>query len=119
MQKLFLVEVGTGIDQHGQDVTTAALRAVEAAIRPVAMPGLKALLPGGDYRNMRIEVRLAVPCDRDKLDLERVRRAFPYGSVEIEVVDGGMTAGSGTLLPEKGDRNDLIYVVNAAVRVGC
>ncbi|MFZ5558188.1 MAG: Lin0512 family protein [Pseudomonadota bacterium] len=119
MDRVFLVEVGTGIDQHGQNVTTAAVRAVEAAIRPVAMPGLKSLLPGGDYRNMKIEVRLAVPCDRDALDLERVRRAFPYGMVDIEVVDGGMTASSGTLLPERGDRNDLIYVVNAAVRVGC
>mgnify|MGYP005844831889 CR=1 FL=1 len=119
MHKVFLVELGTGIDQHGQDVTTAAVRAVEAAIRPVSMPGLKALLPGGDYRNMRVEVRLAVPCDRERLDLERVRRAFPYGQVEIEVVDGGMTAGSGTVLPEKGDTSDLIYVVNAAVRVGC
>jgi uncharacterized protein (TIGR02058 family) len=118
MDKVFLVEVGTGIDQHGQDVTTAAVRAVEAAIRPVAMPGLKSLLPGGDYRNMKVEVRLAVPCDRDSLDLARVRQAFPYGAVKIEVVDGGMTAGGGTVLPEKGDRNDLIYVVNAAVRVG-
>lgn len=119
MHKVFLVELGTGIDQHGQDVTTAAVRAVEAAIRPVSMPGLKAFLPGGDYRNMRVEVRLAVPCDRDRLDLERVRRAFPYGQVEFEVVDGGMTARSGTVLPEKGDTSDLIYVVNAAVRVGC
>lgn len=50
--------------------------------------------------------------------LERMRQAFPYGRVEVEVVDGGMTVGSGTLLPDKGDKNDLIYVVNAAVWVG-
>lgn len=47
-----------------------------------------------------------------------MKQAFPYGRVEVEVVDGGMTVGSGTLLPDKGDKNDLIYVVNAAVRVG-
>lgn len=118
METVFFLELGTGIDQHGQDITVAAVRAVQDAIRSNAMPGLLTVLPGQDFRNMKIEVLLALPCDRDKLDLERVKQAFPYGRVEVEMVDGGMTVGSGTLLPDKGDKNDLIYVVNAAVRVG-
>jgi uncharacterized protein (TIGR02058 family) len=40
MEKIFFVEIGTGIDQHGQDITVAAIRAVEDAIRCNAMPGL-------------------------------------------------------------------------------
>lgn len=119
MERVFFVELGTGIDQHGQDITVAAVRAVQDAIRPNAMPGLRSILPGHDFNNMRVHVKLALPCDKDRLDLEQVRRALPYGRVSVEVVDGGMVTGSGTLLPEKGDKNDLIYVVNAAVEVGC
>jgi uncharacterized protein (TIGR02058 family) len=118
MNLAYLIELGMGIDQHGQDVTVAAVRAVEDAIRRNAMPGLKALLPGGDFRSMEVEVTLALPCDRDKLDVERVRQALPYGRVTVQVVDGGMLVPSGTVLPEKGDTSDLMIVVNAAVKVG-
>jgi uncharacterized protein (TIGR02058 family) len=118
MEKIFFVEIGTGIDQHGQDITVAAIRAVEDAIRCNAMPGLKSVLPENDFNRMRIHVRLALPCDKDKLEVERVRRALPYGQVTMEVIDGGMVTRCYTVLPEKGDKNDLVYVVNAAVEVG-
>jgi uncharacterized protein (TIGR02058 family) len=36
----------------------------------------------------------------------------------MEVIDGGMVTRCYTVLPEKGDKNDLVYVVNAAVEVG-
>ncbi|GAB7386931.1 hypothetical protein BSNK01_07670 [Bacillaceae bacterium] len=67
---------------------------------------------------MKVNVRLAVPCEKDKLDTERVKRAIPYGEVTVEVVDGGMITSSGVVLPDKDDKNDLIYIVNAAVEVG-
>ncbi|WP_333842308.1 Lin0512 family protein [Pelomicrobium sp.] len=118
MNQVYLIELGMGIDQHGQDVTAAAIRAIEDAIRRNAMPGLKALLPGGDFRAMEVEVTLALPCDWDKLDVERVRQALPYGRVTVRTVDGGMRVSSGTVLPEKGDTSDLMIVVNAAVKVG-
>ena len=118
MKHILLVEIGMGIDQHGQDVTTAAVRAVEHAIRPNALPGLKALLPGGSTDNMRVDVTLAVPRDAGKLDIDRVKAAFPYGKVSVRVVDGGMVARSHSLLPDQGDITDEIYVVNAAVEVG-
>jgi len=34
------------------------------------------------------------------------------------VTDGGMATTSGIVIPEKGDKNDLMYVVIAAVEVG-
>ena len=118
MQTVLFVELGTGIDQHGQDVTVAALRAVHDAIHRNALPGVRALLPSQKMENMRVHVTLAVPADRDKVDVDAVRKAFPYGRVEVELVDGGLAARSYSVLPEQGDRNDLIYVVNAAITGG-
>jgi uncharacterized protein (TIGR02058 family) len=118
LDKVFFVQLGTGVDLHGQDITKAAVRAVEDAIRSNSMPGLRAVLPAGSIDNMEVNVRLAVPCDRDKLDAEQVKLVLPYGRVTVEVVEGGMLTSSGIVLPDKQDKNDLIYVVNAAVEVG-
>lgn len=117
MDTVIFVELGMGADLHGQDVTKAAVRAVENAIRRNSMPGLRTLVPGG-IDGMKVHVRLAVPCDREKLDADAVKRVLPYGQVTVEVTDGGMLTSSGILLPDKADRNDLVYVVNAAVEVG-
>ncbi|MBO8171553.1 MAG: Lin0512 family protein [Bacillaceae bacterium] len=118
MEKLFFVQLGMGADLHGQDITTAAVRAVRNAIHHNSMPGLRSVLPGQDINNMKVNVRLAVPCDKEKLDQEKVKQVLPYGDVTVEVVDGGMLTTSGVVLPDKQDKNDLIYVVNAAVEVG-
>ena len=118
MEKILFVELGTGVDQHGQDITVAAVRAIHDAIHRNALPGMRDLLPGRDLKNMRVHVTLAVPADRDRLDAEAVRKVFPYGRVDIDVVDGGLAARSYSVLPEQGDRNDVIYVVNAAIAVG-
>ena len=115
---VLLVEIGMGLDQHGQDITKAAVRACQNAIRNNTLPGLKRLLPEGDPAHMRVHVRLAVPVDADKLDMEAVKAVFPYGRVSVAVTQGGMLAHSHSVLPDKGDRNDLVYVVNAAVEVG-
>jgi len=118
MEKVMFIELGTGIDLHGQNVTKAAVRAVQNAIHHNSMPGLASVLPGGSFENMKVHVRLAVPADKDKLDLDAVRAELPYGEVTFDVMDGGMLTSSGVVLPDKADVNDLIYVVNASVEVG-
>lgn len=118
MEKIVFIELGMGADLHGQDVTKAAVRAVKNAIHHNSMPGLRLLLPNQDIHNMKVNVRLAVPCDKEHLDVEKVKAVLPYGEVTVEVVDGGMRTTSGVVLPDKNDKNDLIYVVNAAVEVG-
>jgi uncharacterized protein (TIGR02058 family) len=118
MDKVLFVEIGTGIDQHGQDVTVAAVRAIHDAIHRNALPGMRELLPERDLGNMRVHVTLAVPADRNRLDIAAVRKVFPYGQVEVDVVSGGLAARSYSVLPEQGDRNDTIYVVNVAIAVG-
>lgn len=117
MKQVMFVELGMGVDLHGQDVTKAAVRAVRNAIERNSMPGMRALV-NGDTDKMRVHVRLAVPADAESLDLETVRAVFPYGDVTFEVMPGGMLAPSGIFLADKNDRNEMIYVVNAAVSVG-
>jgi len=47
-----------------------------------------------------------------------VKAELPFGEVTVEVMDGGMATTSGIVIPEKGDVNDLMYVVVASVEVG-
>jgi uncharacterized protein (TIGR02058 family) len=118
MEKIMFIETGMGIDVHGQNITKAAIRAVKNAIHFNSMPGIRSVLPGNSLDNMKVNVKLAVPCDKDKLDIEAVKEVLPYGQVTVEVMDGGMLTTSGIVLRDKGDKNDLMYIVIAAVEVG-
>ncbi|MBP2315938.1 Lin0512 family protein [Azospirillum soli] len=117
MKQVMFVELGMGVDLHGQDVTKAAVRAVRNAIERNSMPGMRALVDG-DTSRMQVRVHLAVPADADQLDVEAVRAVFPYGQVTVTVGSGGMLAPSGIFLTDKDDKNEMIYVVNAAIEVG-
>lgn len=119
--RLLFVEMGTGYDQHGQDVTTAAVRACKNAISSNSIPAFRTgALPGVSYQQMKLRVKLGVPHSVQKdLDVEKVKAVFPYGEIlEVEVVDGGLICSSGVALEAMGDKNDDCYVVNAAVYVG-
>ncbi|MUV37609.1 hypothetical protein JNUCC1_01415 [Lentibacillus sp. JNUCC-1] len=118
MDKVLFIQTGTGIDVHGQDVTKAAVRAVENAIWSNSMPGIEKILPEQKLDNMKVNVRVAVPLDREKLDTKQIKNAIPYGTVTVDVTDGGMATSSGIMLEDKNDENDLMYMVNAAVEVG-
>ncbi|ASK61821.1 hypothetical protein CFK37_06445 [Virgibacillus phasianinus] len=118
MQQILFIQTGTGIDVHGQDVTKAATRAVKDAIHYNSMPGIERSLPDQRLENMKVNVKLAVPLDQDQLKKEKVKDMIPYGEVTVEVVTGGMATSSGIFLEDKADKNDLMYIVNAAVEVG-
>ncbi|TGB03999.1 Lin0512 family protein [Halobacillus salinus] len=118
MEQLMFIQTGMGTDVHGQDITKATVRAIKNAIHTNSMPGIRTVLPEQSLDNMKINVKLALPCDKEKLDHDEVRKAIPYGEVHIEVMDGGMLTSSGIFLEEKHDKNDLMYIVNAAIEVG-
>lgn len=118
MKKIMFIETGTGIDVHGQDVNEASIRAVEDAIHYNSLPGMRSVLPNEDINQMVVNVKLAVPKDLEKLDKEKIKALIPYGTVTVEVMKGGMATTSGILLEEQQDKNDLMYIVNAAVEVG-
>ncbi|MBH0231127.1 Lin0512 family protein [Halobacillus yeomjeoni] len=118
MDQLMFIQTGMGTDVHGQNITKASVRAIKNAIHTNSMPGIRTVLPEQSLDHMKINVKLALPCDHDQLDHEEVRKAIPYGEVNIEVVQGGMLTSSGILLEDKEDKNDLMYIVNAAIEVG-
>lgn len=112
------IETGMGIDVHGQNITTAAIRAIKNAIHYNSMPGIRSVLPENSLDHMVVNVKLAVPCDKEKLDVDAIKEVLPYGNVTVEVMDGGMLTTSGIVLEEKGDKNDMMYIVIASVEVG-
>lgn len=118
MKKLMFIQTGMGADLHGQDVTKASIRAVQNAIHTNSMPGLRSVLPENSLKNMKVHVKLAIPIEKETLDEEAVKKVLPFGQVSIEVMDGGMATTSGVVLKEKGDKNDLMYIVIASIEVG-
>ncbi|XP_039116053.1 uncharacterized protein LOC120251562 [Dioscorea cayenensis subsp. rotundata] len=118
---LLFVEMGVGYDQHGQDITAAAMRACKDAISSNSIPAFRrGSIPGVNSDQMKLQIKLGVPRSAQPfLDVERVKSVFPYGKIlSFEVVDGGMICSSGVCLEAMGDKNDDCYIVNAAVYVG-
>ncbi|KAL0542759.1 hypothetical protein IC582_017836 [Cucumis melo] len=119
--KLLFVEMGVGYDQHGQDITAAAMRACRDAISSNSIPAFRrGSIPGVSFGEMKLQIKLGVPHSlQQSLDIEKVKSVFPYGKIlNVEVVDGGLICSSGVHVEEMGDKNDDCYIVNAAVYVG-
>lgn len=113
MREVMFIEIGIGVDLQGQDVTKAAARAVRDAIGRNYLPELRRRLEGGTGR-MLVHVRLGLPAGTgERLDVDGVRAALPYGEVTVEPVEGG-----GMLVPNGLDDGGRICIVTAAVEVG-
>ena len=68
---------------------------------------------------MKLDVLLAVPSKyQSGLDLEQVRKCFPYGQARFQIQDGGMVACHGKMIESLGDKNEDMVVVCVAVTVG-
>ncbi|XP_062095878.1 uncharacterized protein LOC133801645 [Humulus lupulus] len=121
LMKLLFVEMGVGYDQHGQNITSAAMRACRDAISSNSIPAFRrGSIPGVSFDQMKLQIKLGVPHPlQQSLDIEKVKSVFPYGKIlNVEVVDGGLICSSGVHVEEMGDKNDDCYIVNAAVYVG-
>ncbi|HWP97808.1 MAG TPA: Lin0512 family protein [Syntrophomonadaceae bacterium] len=110
----FIVEIGTGIDMHGGDVTNAVQKAIKDAVSHSCLCGLFDIVKLTDPNQMHIQVKIACPYP-EKLNQEEVLRAVPFGSTQLEVVQGGLTV-RGLDLPELGE-GDTIVVAIAALTV--
>jgi len=114
-KKRFIIEMGTGVEQHGQDVTRAAIKAVKDAITRVSLVGLLEMVALENLNDMLVEVLIACPYP-EEINTGEVLKALPFGHTEIRVVDGGMVV-HGHELRELEDKSDEIIVANAAVTV--
>lgn len=108
--RTFVVELGTGVDLHGGDATTAATRAVRDCFNHVSLPGLYSVAGLTDANAMQIEVILGVP-DGLEVDTAKVAEAFPYGTADVRAEVGGLK------VPGGGRPGDFITMVNAALVV--
>jgi uncharacterized protein (TIGR02058 family) len=113
--KRFIVEIGTGADLHGEDVTKAACRAVKDAISRSCLCGLVEILGIEDLKAIQVDILVACP-KPDKVDLEQVKATVPIGQKTARAVEGGMKA-KGLCVPNFAPDCDQIVVANAAVTV--
>ncbi len=107
MKTRFLTEMGMGVDVHGADNTLAAERAVFDAIHHSSLHFFRALEKTAD--DMEIDLKIGVP-DPSSVDLQRVAKALPYGTVTITVEKGGLEI-------HNDEGNDSIIIANAGVVV--
>ena len=114
-RKRFVVEIGTGVDLHGEDNTEAACRAVKDAISKSCLCGLVEILEIRDLETVEVDILVAAP-KPSEVDLEQVKAVVPIGSKNVRVVEGGLTA-RGLCVPSFGPDCDQIVVANAAVTV--
>ena len=89
----FLVEVGTGIDLHGEDETKAAQRAVKDAISHTSMVGLSQLFKVESFAELEeallVDVTIATPSP-ENVDRDAVLNVLPEGKSRIDVIEGGI-----------------------------
>lgn len=103
----YVTEMGMGVDVHGRDYTNAARRAVSDAIRHSSLNFFKALKKSP--QEMLITVKIGSP-DPKAVDTQLVAAELPYGTVTVEVEQGGLEVTND-------DGQDAIVIVNAAVLV--
>jgi uncharacterized protein (TIGR02058 family) len=113
--KRLIIEMGMGVDQHGQDPTVAAARAVRNAIAHNALPGVWEVAGLSHPNAMIVEVQVAVPFP-DQVRQEEVLAVLPFGQKTLVLKDGGMVV-AGRAIAELDDKNDDMYIAIAAVTV--
>ena len=106
-RKRYVTEMGMGVDVHGGDYTKAARRAVSDAIRHSSLNFFRALDKSPHDMYITVKIGAAEP---DAVDTAAVAAELPYGTVEVQVENGGLNVPSE-------DGADLMVIVNAAVLV--
>ena len=114
-RKRLIIEMGMGVDQHGQDPTVAAARAVRNAIAHNALPGVWEVAGLSHPQQMIVEVKVAVPYP-EQVREDEVLAVLPFGQKTLTVENGGMVV-EGRAIAELDDKNDEMLVAVAAVTV--
>ncbi len=90
-RKRFIIELGTGVDLHGEDATEAACRAVKNAISSSCLCGLAEVLDPKAVKGIEVEILIATP-KPESVDTDQVKGMVPIGERTVTVIEGGMTA---------------------------
>ncbi|MFO7795828.1 MAG: Lin0512 family protein [Promethearchaeati archaeon] len=119
-EKRFIVQVGSGTDQHGHqnDCTNASIKAIKNAISNNCLTGLIEicdLRTPKELLKMKVHVKIGAPFP-ENIDEKKVLKAIPFGEKSIEVVKGGLLAEC-VQIKELGDTSNQMIICNAAVTV--
>ena len=114
-RKRLIIEMGMGIDQHGQEPTVAAARAVRNAIAHNALPGVWEVAGLTHPNQMIVEVQVAVPYP-EQVRSQEVLAVLPFGQKSLKLESGGMVV-EGRAIAELNDKNDQMLIAVAAVTV--
>jgi uncharacterized protein (TIGR02058 family) len=116
--KRFIIEFGSGMDFHGQDVNKAAVKAVKDAVSKSCLCGLTEILELGDTGlDERVEIKVTVAVsDPDAVKLDEIAAVLPVGKVTLNAVKGGLTI-PGIMIERFGDKDDTIEAALAALEV--
>lgn len=113
--KRYLVELGTGFDLHGGDLTKAARRAVKDAVSRCCLCGIFEILGIEDMEKiMKVEVLIGAT-KPETIDLNQVAQEVPFGQTHVNAVTGGLEV-CGLHVASLGAGNK-IQIVNAALTV--
>ncbi len=89
----YILELGTGVDLHGEDETKAAQRAVKDAISHSSMVGLGQLFKVESFSELEealmVDVTVATP-NPENVDRDAVLGVLLEGKKRIDVVEGGI-----------------------------
>ncbi len=114
----YIVEVGTGIDLHGEDETKAAQRAVKDAISHCSMVGLGQLFKIGSFSELEealmVDVTVATP-NPESVDEAAVLSVLPEGKSRLTAVKGGIRFPTPSTVDEA--KTHGIVMVNAVIVV--
>lgn len=107
--KRYLIEIGTGVDMHGGDMTKAACKAVKDAMSHCCMAGIREIHGAGPEK---IALRVQISCPKpEELDRDRVLEPVSfYEDVELVPVPGG-AAERGLHVAEMGAGETLVVAV--------
>lgn len=114
----FVIEIGMGVDFHGQDVTKAAVKAAKNAISKSCLIGLDEVCGFTQDNiddNVIIDVTIGVTRP-DEVNMDEVIKCFPVGKVNVRAVFGGLKT-EGLYFTKFGDKDDSIEIAVASVSV--
>ena len=101
----FIIEMGMGNDQYGQDYTKAAARSIEDAIRHSAIPMFEAV--GIPHAEMEVRVTIGAQ-NPDAVDCAALAQNLPRGHATVTATHGGLNVTN----PDNGN---VMVIATAAV----
>lgn len=106
----YLIEIGTGVDMHGQDNTNAALKALKDATHHCCMAGIHDIFGfPADREHIRVKADLYAP-DPEKIDPAPLEDYLGAYETELQFHAGGASA-PGLSLPQMGSGDHITVVV--------